>query len=84
MTTSRRRFKALTYTSMTLTAVLLVIGIAMTVYAFTGLDRRSAAFNATVGWAQAALITAVVIGVGAILVRRSLARRRPPSENAQA
>lgn len=84
MTTTPRRFKALTYTSMTLTAALLVIGVAMTVYAFAGLSHGSAAFNATIGWAQALLIAAVVIGVGAILLRRSLARRLPPSENVQA
>ena len=83
MTTSPRRFKTLTYTALTLTAVLLIAGIALTVYALVAVERGSSSFNAALMWGQASLILGVVIGVAAILVRRSLARRVPPPEQAK-
>lgn len=84
MTNSRRRLKAITYTAIGLTAALVIAGIAMTVYALVGLDRGSSSFNATLLWAQVSLIAGVVIGVSAIILRRTWSRRLPPPENAKA
>ncbi|MFD6699827.1 MULTISPECIES: hypothetical protein [unclassified Microbacterium] len=80
MTNSPRRFKALTNTALALTAAFLLVGVALTVYALVAVERGSSSFNAALMWGRASLILGVVIGVAAILVRRSLARRLPPPE----
>ncbi|MEU4014304.1 hypothetical protein AB0E56_03475 [Microbacterium sp. NPDC028030] len=84
MTRSPRQFKALTYSAIAVTIVLLLTGIATTVFALVGLEWGSDAFDATLAWAQAPLIAGVVVGIGAILLRRFQARCLPPHESAQA
>lgn len=81
MTNSRRRPKAIILTALCLTAVLVVVGLVMTVYALVGLERGSSAYSATLLWAQVSLIAGVVIGVGAIILRKVWSRRLPPPKD---